>query len=152
MKKFLTLRNALKAGAVLLAIIAFFLSFADQLFYTGLDNKAHFISATNSVWNGNGCIASGIGYILILVFGLLTAGMIFLPTDEKIKKYIFLGFAVPFIVAAILIFCAAGIYNSNALGDGYGLSAAPVIAGIFGIFCACLVAGSEFIADKPLVK
>ena len=160
MKKYLTLANALKCGAFVFGLVAFFAMFGEQLFTDGALSGGRYVVGFQDALFGSDnikpAVLSTIGYFLMLVFALASVGLIFVPVDAKIKKFIFLGLGVLFIMAAIFVLVEGAVF-SNANGTaltqtGYHLMFSPVISGILGILAGLLVAGSEFVPEMQLVK
>ena len=148
MKKLLTLRNCLKAGALLLGLVAFFMMFTNQLWVELLGNRGY-VEFDDALFHKDyGAGLSFVGYLLILLAALAVCALVFVNLDAKIKMYINLGLAFLLILGAIFVFVEAGIVNGKAGGNAYHLAFGPVFAGILAILAGLLVVGSEFIPDK----
>lgn len=157
MKQFLTLKNVLKLGAALLAIIATILMFGSQLSFTYVgDTTRHYIAYEDALFGKYGSVLSFVGYLLMLIGGLVGILVAFTKTSDQIKKYITIGVAVIVLTGAIFVFVEAAVYNNN-VGKTYltnpaQLAACPIIAGILGILASLALAASEFVPDMQLVK
>ena len=149
MKKLLTLRNVIRIGAVVFALVAFFLMFADQL-YVEVLGKRGYVEFDDAFFEDGGAPISFVGYLLILIAGLAVCAFVFLPLDAKIKKFASFGFALLLVLGAVFVFIEAAVVNGD--GNAYHLTAAPVIAGILAILAGIAVCAAEFLPDKQLVK
>ena len=151
MKKLLTLGNVIKAGAVLFALIAFFMMFTKQLYVELLGNRGY-VDFDDALFGDYGSVISFIGYLFILLSALAVCALIFLGLDAKIKKLVNLGLAGLLFLSAIFVFIEAAVVNGRTDTSAYHLTGGPVVAGIFAIIAALAVAASEFVPEKQLVK
>ena len=150
MKKYATLKNVIKAGAVVFGLVAFFLMFANQI-YAELLGKRGYVSFSDAMFGDYGAVITFIGYLLILISTLAVCASIFVEFDDMIKKVIDFGGAFLLVLGAIFVFIEASVVNGNVGGSIYHLAAAPVFAGIFAIIAACAIVLSAFVKDKQLL-
>lgn len=152
MKKYITLNNCIKCGAVLFGLIAFFLMFADQL----VGNITGVTIAFNDVFFGKNVNApiGFVGYLFILIGALGICGVIFAPVKGLTRKLVDAAPALFLLLGAIFVFVTASVYNGNTgLGaNPYNLTAAPVLAGIFAILAALAQCVTIFLPDRKLLK
>ena len=153
MKQYLTLRNVLKCGALVLAIVAFCMMFGNQLSYTLLGEKYE-IAYNDALFGEGGAIISFVGYLLILIGGLVGGLLILLKTSENIKKYVTLGVAALIILGAVFVFIEAAVFKTTIMGTEIAdkLTAFPIVGGVLGILAAAALGASEFVPDMQLVK
>ena len=147
MKKYLTLSNCLKAGAVLFGLIAFFLMFSKQLYLEVLGSKGY-VEFDDALFGKGGAVISFVGYLIMFLASAGVCALVFVEMDEKIKKYINFGLAGLLLLGAIFVFIEASVVNGDY--SAYHLAAGPVFAGIFGILASIAVVASEFVPDKQL--
>jgi len=176
MKKLLTLRNALICGGALLGLTAFILAAVcgARYNYTNLMGDPDSTLYANAVF-GNGdrgaAVLPLIGAILVIV-GFVCAVVIALVgdkflKDEKIRKIALLAAAGLMVVGGVFfLFIKDGLAAALAGKSGYATkedvlsawshgqfeAAGIVVGGVLGILGGAAVAGSQFVADKPLVK
>ena len=144
MKKLLTLGNILKAAGAVLALVAFFMMFAKQLYVELLGNKGY-VEFQDALFDKNyGVWISFVGYLLVLIAALGLCAVIFLK-DKKTAKLVAFALAGALLLGAILIFIEAAVVNGRADVSAYHLAAGPVLAGIFALLAGLLGAASEFV-------
>lgn len=155
MKQILTLRNLIKLGALLFAIAAFCMMFGNQLTaYLG-NTKIGEIKFDDALFGDHGSVLSFVGYLLMLIAGIVAGLLVFLKAPDNIKKYIALGVAVVLIIGAIFVFVEGAVVqnaNKGYLNYKYQLTVFPILGGIFGIVAGLAVAASEFVPDKEFAK
>ena len=151
MKKLLTLSNVLKAIAAVFGLVAFFLMFANQLYFNVFTEKAY-IGFNDALFGDNGAVLSFVGYLFVLLATLASCVMMFAPVKDRTKKIVNLAVAGVMIVGAIFIFVEATVVNGKANTTIMNLAAAPIIAGIFSIISALGIAVSEFVPNKSLIR
>ena len=151
MKKYLTLKNCVKALAFVFGLVAALMVFANQVhygsFYYGAADTFFGNSATK------GAVLPFIGYLLIALATIAFCVFVFVKLDEKLDKIITFALAGALLVGAIFVFLAAATFNSiNGIDGLASLAGGPVVAGIFAILAALAVCGSEFVPNKALLK
>ena len=156
MKKFLTLRNVIKFGAVVLGLVAFFFMFGNQLTATGKISGAEYkIEFNDALLGEGGAVLSFVGYILIALGCAATLVAVFAPGKEMTKKVIVYAAGGLLVLGSIFVLLEAAVYKGpdNFL-DLYKVSlrAMPIIAGVLGILGGLAVVASEFVPDQQLVK
>ncbi|MBP5293335.1 MAG: hypothetical protein J6023_04315 [Clostridia bacterium] len=154
MKKYLTLHNLIKCCAAVFGLVAFFLMFANQLYFELLGNKGYisFSDALFGSGNTKGAVLAFFGYlfILIAVGGLVVSA--FAKFDKKVEKIIPLAVAALFLLGALFVLLEAAVYNgANDISSAH-LAAGPVIAGIFSILAGCGIVLTLLVKDQKLVK
>ena len=153
MKQYLTLRNVLKYGGVLLGLIAFFFMFGNQLYQGNTQLKFNLALFGDETYKG--AVLSFVGYILILLGSAATVVAVFAKGGEKTKKYVALGSAFLMVLGAIFVFVEAAVFNANNAKYyivDVKLMAFPIIAGVFAILGGGAIVASEFVPDRQLVK
>ena len=151
MKKILTFSNVLKATAVVFGLVAFFLMFANQLYFNVFTEKAY-IGFNDALFGDNGAVLSFVGYLFVLLTTLASCVMMFAPIKDRTKKIVNLAVAGVMIIGAIFIFVEAAVVNGKTNTTIMNLAAAPIIAGIFSIISAFGIAVSEFVPNKSLIR
>ena len=151
MKKLLTLSNVLKATAAVFGLVAFFLMFANQLYFNVFTEKAY-IGFNDALFGDNGAVLSFVGYLFVLLATLASCVMMFAPVKDRTKKIVNLAAAGVMIIGAIFIFVEAAVVNGKTDATIMNLAAAPIVAGVFSIVSALTVAVSGIVSDKPLLK
>ena len=158
MKKLVTLRNVLKACAVLLGLVAFFLMFGNQI-YVKSGNTVSYVEFDKALFGGEtllgdykGAVISFVGYLLIALAAIAACVLVFLPLDAKIKKFVNLGLGFVLVLGAIFVFIVGAAFNGANGFDSYHAAFCPIFAGILAIIGGLLVCGSEFAPDKQLLK
>lgn len=155
MKQYLTLRNVLKLGAFLFAIAAFCMMFGNQLIPSVGGTKGDPMAFDDCLFGEHGAVISFVGYLLMLIGGLIGCLLVFLKASDNIKKYVSLGVGVLIIVGAVFVFIEAPVFqnaNNGIINVKYSLTAFPILGGIFGIIAGGAIGASEFLPDMPLVK
>lgn len=146
MKKYLTLANLMKAAAAVFGLIAFFMMFANQIYYEPLGRV---YLKTDAMFDEDfGAWISFVGYLLILLASLGACALVFLGLDAKMNKMLALILGGVLILGAIFVFIEAGVYNGRADVSWFHLAGGPIVAGIFAILAGLLVCASEFVPDK----
>lgn len=151
MKQILTLRNLIKLGALVFAIAAFCMMFGNQLTFTLL-GKVYYVKFDDALFGDHGAILSFVGYLLMLIAGIVAGLLVFLKAPENVKKYVALGVAVVMLTGAIFVFVEAAVVNNSVGSETYKLHAFPIIGGILGVVGALAIAASEFVPDKEFAK
>ena len=151
MKKLLTLSNVLKAIAAVFGLVAFFLMFANQLYFNVFTEKAY-IGFNDALFGENGAVLSFVGYLFVLLATLASCVMMFAPVKDRTKKIVNLAVAGVMIIGAIFIFVEAAVVNGKANTTIMNLAAAPIVAGVLSIVSALAIAISGIVSDKPLLK
>lgn len=152
----LTIKNILVWCAGLLAVVAFFLMFADALVqktsfvgtFVGKGTDVLFgTKASNGTVLTKGAVGSFIGYLLVLIGGACAVVVSFVLKDAKLAKIVTLAAAALVLVGAILVFCEKAMYVSanNGNGDYTFLAAGPVVAGIMAVISAGALAVSQLV-------
>lgn len=156
MKQVLTLRNLIKLGALLFAIAAFCMMFGNQLTPVLSGHKGDPIAFDDALFGDHGAVLSFVGYILMLIAGIVAGLLVFLKAPANVKRYIALGVAVVLITGAVFVFVEGAIvqnsYKDGLLNVKYELTVFPILGGIFGIVAGLAVAASEFVPDKEFAK
>ena len=148
MKQLLTLRNVVKLGCFVLALVAFFFMFGNQLQWGNTQLKFN-----KALIEDGGSILSFVGYILILVGALISCLSVLTKGSDTLKRYIVLGSAIIMVLGAVFVFCVAAVYNNNhEYSNGWKPTAFPIVAGILAILSGLGFGASEFLPDKELVK
>ena len=158
MKKLFTLANLIKICAVALGVVAFFMMFADQLYFEVGKTKtfveygeAFFGSKTNIIIGtieAKGAIISFIGYLLVAVASLITLLSIFVNLDKGTQKIVAFCGALLLIAGAVMILVEANVYNAANEIESAKLAAAPIVAGILSALAACGLCASSFVKSK----
>ncbi|MBE6136234.1 MAG: hypothetical protein E7181_03100 [Erysipelotrichaceae bacterium] len=147
MKKYFSLSTCLAVLALIFAGVCFGLMFTDQLSYTikilGGEGTAT-LSFSDTFFGKDGVIAGFIGYLLVLIGGLLVCGSAFIDLKNKnMKFFLFLFFAVILFAGSALILLEPVFFNNQngtgswsssiVSGSGFRLSTSALIAGILGL-------------------
>ena len=154
MKKFLTLRNVIKFGAVVLGLVAFFFMFGNQLTATGkITGEPYVITYDKALFGDGGAVLSFVGYILMALGCAVTLTAVFAKGGEMTKKIIVYTAGGLLVLGAIFVFLEVAVYRGVSL-DLYKISfrAMPIIAGVLGVVAGLAVVASEFVPDQQLVK
>ena len=151
MKKLLTLSNVLKAIAAVFGLVAFFLMFANQLYFNVFTEKAY-IGFNDALFGDNGAVLSFVGYLFVLLATLASCVMMFAPVKDRTKKIVNLAVAGVMVIGAIFIFVEAAVVNGKTDATIMNLAAAPIVAGVLSIVSALAIAISGIVSDKPLLK
>ena len=146
----------MKLGALLFAIAAFCMMFGNQLTPVLSGHKGDPIAFDDALFGDHGAVLSFVGYLLMLISGLIACLLVFLKAPDNIKKYVGLGVAVLLVVGAVFVFVEGAIvtnsYKDALLNVKYELTVFPILGGIFGCVAGAAVAASEFVPDKQLAK
>lgn len=147
MAKIKTLPVIIRLCACVLAVVAFFLMFGDQLAIE-MGSKTGYVQFTDALFGGDikvlgtvigsfkGATVTFVGYMLVLLAGVAAPVCALVLKDKKVEMIVGAVLAVVILVGAILIFCAASAFNSVNDVNGYKLAACPVVAGILAIVAA----------------
>lgn len=153
----LTIKNILVWCAGLLAVVAFFLMFADALVqktsfvgtFVGKGTDVLFgTKASNGTVLTKGAVGSFIGYLLVLIGGACAVVVSFVLKDAKLAKIVTLAAAALVLVGAILVFCEKAMWlSANDMNDNdkLSLAAGPVVAGIMAVISAGALAVSQLV-------
>lgn len=163
LKKLKTLPVILRLAALVLAIVAFCMMFGANVNYVSDNIITGKSSATLPIFGDSdaGIEAVGgviVGYILILVGGLVPVATALLLKNKTIDLVAVAAAIIMVVVGAILVFCAASLFKS-VNGDGtftfsgiasgkYELGAGAVVGGILAIVAALANAGSVVLGLK----
>ncbi len=151
----LTIKNILVWCAGLLAIVAFFMMFANAIKYDNGIAGIAYRSGTDVLFGCKegliqyeGAVGSFIGYLLVLIGGICAVVISFIMKDEKMAKIITLAAAALILVGAILVFCEKAMFygaNNVEAPSNASLAAGPVVAGIMAIISAGALAVSQLV-------
>lgn len=162
LKKLKTLPVILRLAALVVAIVAFCMMFAANINYVidsvlgGSTNVVPVLGDADKGYEAVGGVI--VGYILILVGGLIPVATALLLKNKTIDLVAVAAAIIMVVVGAILVFCAVQLFKSvnpdmsasiPGLGSGkYELGAGAVVGGILAIVAALANAGSVVLGLK----
>lgn len=138
--KIKTLPMIIRLAAAVLALVAFFLMFGDQLAQgdgTVAFNSALFGGEVKLfgvvIGTYKGATVGFVGYMLILIAGIASPVVALVLKDKKVETIVTIACAAVLIVASVLVFVIAAAFNGANDTDAFKLAACPIIAGILAI-------------------
>lgn len=141
------IKTILKIVALVFSLIVLLTAFTNQVVISlGSDYKMGFKAVLFGDATTKGAVVSFVGYILVVVAGLVGVASIFL--GEK-GKFLSLAGALLAVVGAVLIALVCVFYkNVNGItADNYKLAAGPIVGCVFSGLTALSLAATAFLKD-----
>jgi len=138
--KIKTLPMIIRLAAAVLALVAFFLMFGEQLRLNGgilgtgaIENTTVYFGDSDSSTKGAGIVF--VGYLLVLLAGIASPVVALLIKDKKIELIVTITCAVVLVLGAIFVLIAKSAFaGANDVEARYILlQPCPIVAGILAI-------------------